>query len=63
VNRNIECEQCGLNHPAGLELEALLKAVDRYQWLRQNPAFESESVLSGLGPAEFDQLVDARRCE
>ena len=33
---------------------------ERYRWLRENPAFETEAFLSGLTPTEFDAVVDAR---
>lgn len=33
----------------------------RYRWLRKNPAFETEALLGGLSPEEFDKLVDERR--
>lgn len=33
----------------------------RYEWLRLNPAFDTEAALSGLSPEEFDAAVDAAR--
>jgi hypothetical protein len=35
--------------------------VDRYRWLRENPAFETEAFLSGLTPEEYDAAVDKAR--
>lgn len=32
--------------------------AERYAWLRQHPAFETEALLAGLSPEEFDALVD-----
>lgn len=35
--------------------------ANRYRWLREHPAFETEAFLGGLTPEEFDKVVDERR--
>lgn len=35
--------------------------MDRYAWLREHPAWESEAFLAGLTPEEFDAAVDKAR--
>lgn len=32
--------------------------VQRYAWLRKNPAFDSEATLGAMTPEEFDYAVD-----
>ena len=32
--------------------------ANRYRWLREHPAFETESFLSGLTPEQYDLVVD-----
>jgi hypothetical protein len=39
-------------------LRTHLKDAKRYQWLRQNPAWETEAVLGELTPEQFDVEVD-----
>jgi hypothetical protein len=36
----------------------LWRDAERYRWLRQNPAWETEAFLMGLSPELFDQFVD-----
>jgi hypothetical protein len=38
--------------------EEVARDADRYRWLRQNPAFETEAFLGGLTPEQFDTVVD-----
>ena len=40
-------------------LKRLNDAARRYEWIRKNPAFETEAFLSGLTPEEYDALVDS----
>jgi hypothetical protein len=39
-------------------LRTHLKDAKRYQWLRQNPAWETEAFLGELTPEQFDVEVD-----
>lgn len=41
------------------EIETHKQVLRRYEWLRENPAWESEAFLGTLTPAEFDAAVDA----
>lgn len=46
-----------------LEFQALMMARDRdaarYRWIRQRGAWETEAVLNGLTPEQYDAAVDA----
>jgi hypothetical protein len=35
------------------------KDAERYRWLREHPAFETEAFLSGLAPSQYDLMVDS----
>lgn len=43
------------------EVDKAYQDADRYRWLRENPAFETEAVLGGLTPEQFDEVVDRMR--
>jgi hypothetical protein len=32
--------------------------ADRYEWLRQHPAFETEAALGAMTPEQYDAAVD-----
>lgn len=54
-----------LEGPSEVDLNSNARLValyaERYAWLRLNPAFETEALLGGLSPDEFDELVDKHR--
>ena len=39
--------------------ETATKHLERYLWIREHPAWQSEAFLSGLAPEKFDEAVDA----
>lgn len=41
------------------EIEGLRKKAERYDWLREAGAWESEILLDSFAPEEFDSRVDA----
>jgi hypothetical protein len=42
------------------EFAAVNRDAERYRWLREHGAWESEAFLNGTSPAEFDAALDAR---
>jgi hypothetical protein len=43
------------------EVDKVYHDAERYRWLREHPSFETEALLSGLSPQQFDELVDLSR--
>jgi hypothetical protein len=57
------CRKCIELDVAGWQSAVLsndAQCAARYRWVREHPAFETEALLAGLTPGEFDALVDRR---